>query len=879
MKNLKTIAILLATLLASSSCAELWKQGRAANGAVRFLVDADRVGARRLTATPPASELAAAAYVINAYGPNGEAFTIDTGAGDELSRSGLALGSWSFAAIAKNGSGTTLSSIAISDFPIAEGGNSVELHLIPLSGSGSLELSLSLPAEAAGRVSSVEGKLVAANSSETALSFSKSSSTVWDYPASTIASGEYSLFIEARDAFDKKIATATGAVWVFTNLETRDEIALTAGEINGPPEAPISLTASPATASNATIAWTDNSDTETGYDLERKEGGGEFAVIAAGLGPNSTSYVDATVHGKAAYSYRVRASNEFGYSAYAGPLDVSTPSAGKVPTPTFSSGSGTYSAPLSISLSSDSGASVEYSTDGTNWSQYSSAIPVSVSATLSARATRLGWDDSEVSTAAIAFAAAAPTYSIPAGSYGTSKSLALSCDSPGASVLYTIDGSDPALFGLVYSASAPIALSAVDTTVKAIARRSGWADSATTIARYRIPWETLLITGLPTQPLLHASVIDSSGILHIVYSCTMSDLRHLAINGAGYADEQVLPLRTVAAISCDVWLDDLALAADGNGGLHLAYREIYPNGYVGSNFSSTYSVKYMKCTGGAWSTPATILTTTVTESMYAAKRGSIFPALALTVSPDGSTAYFLTGNSGSGTIIYATWNGSAVGVTNNPGYYSGKVNMIGATSYYNTGVTIKLDASNNPSIFVQESAIGRLQQWNGGAWVSPAGIVVGQVGLGLPNYEPKCYYAGLADAALDPSVDQAPCVAYTSTDPGLGGASKLVYITKTVSGPWSWEIVGDSLSGYTASWTALRLNSASQPRIGYTDLQGRLAYAKKGASDWDFLTVSDTNVSVPCAANLAYNNATDKATIIYMVTVGALSQLVVKAER
>ena len=56
------------------------------------------------------------------------------------------------------------------------------------------------------------------------------------------------------------------------------------------------------------LAWTDNSTGESGFKIERKESGGEFAEIAS-VNANQTGYTDSGLKAGKTYSYRVRSFN------------------------------------------------------------------------------------------------------------------------------------------------------------------------------------------------------------------------------------------------------------------------------------------------------------------------------------------------------------------------------------------------------------------------------------------------------------------------------------------------------------------------------------------------------------------------------------------
>jgi hypothetical protein len=90
------------------------------------------------------------------------------------------------------------------------------------------------------------------------------------------------------------------------------------------PAAPSGLVVSSATANSVTLGWADNATNETGYQIERAQGGGSFGTLAS-LGINATSHVDPTVSPTTMYSYRVRAVNAVGPSGYSNTVSVTTP--------------------------------------------------------------------------------------------------------------------------------------------------------------------------------------------------------------------------------------------------------------------------------------------------------------------------------------------------------------------------------------------------------------------------------------------------------------------------------------------------------------------------------------------------------------------------
>jgi hypothetical protein len=100
-----------------------------------------------------------------------------------------------------------------------------------------------------------------------------------------------------------------------------------------PPTAPGSLEGTAVSSSQINLTWTDLSDNETGFKIERCTGAGcsNFAQIAT-TGSNVASYSNTGLSPSTSYSYRVRAYNGAGDSDYTVTKTVSTPAASVVPT-------------------------------------------------------------------------------------------------------------------------------------------------------------------------------------------------------------------------------------------------------------------------------------------------------------------------------------------------------------------------------------------------------------------------------------------------------------------------------------------------------------------------------------------------------------------
>jgi hypothetical protein len=114
------------------------------------------------------------------------------------------------------------------------------------------------------------------------------------------------------------------------------------GAVVTPPAAPSGLSANAVTCDQIDLAWTDNSDNESGFKIERSLNGSTFSEIAA-VGANGTGYSDTTVNENTTYWYRVRAYNSAGNSAYSNTASDTTPTCPALPPAAPSNLSGTPS--------------------------------------------------------------------------------------------------------------------------------------------------------------------------------------------------------------------------------------------------------------------------------------------------------------------------------------------------------------------------------------------------------------------------------------------------------------------------------------------------------------------------------------------------------
>jgi hypothetical protein len=92
------------------------------------------------------------------------------------------------------------------------------------------------------------------------------------------------------------------------------------------PAAPSNLVATAAGTTQINLTWKDNATNETGFKIERAAGTGSnlsYSQIAT-VGANITSYSSTGLGAGATYTYRIRAYNKFGDSAYSDPASATT---------------------------------------------------------------------------------------------------------------------------------------------------------------------------------------------------------------------------------------------------------------------------------------------------------------------------------------------------------------------------------------------------------------------------------------------------------------------------------------------------------------------------------------------------------------------------
>lgn len=160
-----------------------------------------------------------------------------------------------------------------------------------------------------------------------------SSATGYNVKRATSGSGPYANiasnvmpFTTSLSWTDSTVANGTTCYYVISAVtptgETGNSPWISVTPQSQTPAAPTNLTASSGFGNQVTVNWSDPATTEDGFRIERRTGSGAYVPIGA-VSKNTKSYID-TVFTGPTYTYRVRAFNAAGPSAYSNEFSCST---------------------------------------------------------------------------------------------------------------------------------------------------------------------------------------------------------------------------------------------------------------------------------------------------------------------------------------------------------------------------------------------------------------------------------------------------------------------------------------------------------------------------------------------------------------------------
>lgn len=159
----------------------------------------------------------------------------------------------------------------------------------------------------------------------------------------------------------------------------------------------------------------------------------------------------------------------------------------------------------------DEGATISYTTDGSDpivgtSPTYSAPFTVFMGTTVKAIATHTGYLTSDMATLTIAQVAT------PTIQNNGSNAISITCDTPGASIYYTLDGSTPTTSSNLYTT--PLQENASGVTIKAIAVKENMIDSEVGSGLVTLQCETPVITRVGMTFTLSCSMPASATLYY-----------------------------------------------------------------------------------------------------------------------------------------------------------------------------------------------------------------------------------------------------------------------------------------------------------------------------------------------------------------------------
>ena len=220
-------------------------------------------------------------------------------------------GTWDFTLEATNSDGDVFLSDSLSGVILSNYSVSLNFTLEPLSsGTGSVSVTVTWPLSV-----SVASAVPAFNGSAgSVLSQSSDASTTSVTYAATVETGKYLFVLSLNDASGNLLASVPEIVRVYPNMASAKTIALSANDFNSAPAAPSNVTVTHVASTDSTgsvlVSWTDNSTSETGFEIS------DGTTTLATADPAATSATIISLTRGTSCTFQVRAINSFGNSDY-----------------------------------------------------------------------------------------------------------------------------------------------------------------------------------------------------------------------------------------------------------------------------------------------------------------------------------------------------------------------------------------------------------------------------------------------------------------------------------------------------------------------------------------------------------------------------------
>lgn len=184
---------------------------------------------------------------------------------------------------------------------------------------------------------------------------------------------------------------------------------------------------------------------------------------------------------------------------------------GTLAAPTMSPAGGTYESSVEVTLSGPSGATIRYTTNGTDptvsSTAYSAPLTLTTTTTLKAKAFQVDWTASAITTATYTITVATPTLTPGSGTYAAGQLITISATTAGAEIRYTMSGVDPTTSDPLIPSGGTVV--AGNYTLKAKAFKTGCTASGVTTAAYSVTGS--LTPGALATGYSHILAVQSDG--------------------------------------------------------------------------------------------------------------------------------------------------------------------------------------------------------------------------------------------------------------------------------------------------------------------------------------------------------------------------------
>lgn len=181
------------------------------------------------------------------------------------------------------------------------------------------------------------------SNNESGFKIERSSSVSGPFTTSTGAFGLIQTTIDNVTTFsDLNLLPSTQYYYrISATNSTGDSVATSSVSVttgaapSSPPSPPSNLAAAPQAATIMLLSWNDNSNNESYFKVERSANNGTTFSQIASTSANTHSFEDINLNPSATYTYRVRATNSLGDSAYSANGSGTTLAAGNTNTYTY----------------------------------------------------------------------------------------------------------------------------------------------------------------------------------------------------------------------------------------------------------------------------------------------------------------------------------------------------------------------------------------------------------------------------------------------------------------------------------------------------------------------------------------------------------------